>query len=325
MHSHPQSNRIQFKTTQDWYNFLNTSGGRYNLLELRRNCYKDIEKCRKRPLLVYATKFLERSLPPDAPIFIDIADIEGFSDLIQSVKDSSAVDVLLHSPGGSPDATERLVELLRSQFKDVAFLIPHSAYSAATMLALSGNNIILHPNAILGPIDPQINGIPARMIRNSFEKIKKIIKKEGPEALLPYIPLIEKYSLNLLELCEDAESLSKQLVSTWLKEYMFKGKNDENSNKNIKSAVKYLSNYDEHLMHTRPLSIKKLSNLGLNIQPADNTLQGLLWEAYILINGVFNMPGPYVKLYENTRDISWGRYSNILANQQVQNQKPNPT
>ena len=85
MHSHPQSNRIQFKTTQDWYNFLNTSGGRYNLLELRRKCYKDIEKCRKRPLLVYATKFLERSLPPDAPIFIDIADIEGFSDLIQSV------------------------------------------------------------------------------------------------------------------------------------------------------------------------------------------------------------------------------------------------
>ena len=222
-HSHPQSNRTKFKTTQDWHNFLNTSGGKYNFLELRRNCYRDIEIYRDRPLLVYATKFLEQSLlPPDAPIFIDILDIDGFSDLIQPVKNRAKIDVLLHSPGGRPDATERLVELLRNHFEEVNFLIPHSAYSAATMLALSGNNIILHPNAILGPFDPQINGIPARMIINSFEKIRKIIKKEGPEALLPYIPLIEKYSLDLLELCEDAESLSKKLVSSWLGEYMFK-------------------------------------------------------------------------------------------------------
>ena len=316
MKSPPQSNRIKFKTNQDWFNFLSTSGGSCNLLELRRDCYKDIEKCRKRPLLVYVTKFLEQPLPPDAPIFIDIPDVDGFSDLIQSVKDSPAVDVLLHSPGGSPDATERLVELLRSHFKEVDFLIPHSAYSAATMLALSGNNIILHPNASLGPIDPQINGIPARMIKNSFEKIRKIIEKEGPEALLPYIPLIEKYSLNLLELCEDAESLSKQLVSSWLKEYMFKG---EKAGNKINKAVAYLSDYDEHLMHTRPLSIKKLSKLGLKIQFADNALQDLLWEAHILINGFFNLSGPWVKLYENTRDIAWGRYSKILANQQKQN------
>ena len=321
MQSHPRSSRIKFKTTQDWNNFLDTSDGIYNLLELRRNCYKDIEECRKRPLLIYATKFLEQPIPPDAPIFIDNHDIDGFSDLIQSVKESPAVDVLLHSPGGRPDATERLVELLRRHFKEVDFLVPHSAYSAATMLALSGDNIILHPNAILGPIDPQINGIPGRMIRNGFEKIKRIIETEGPEAVLPYIPLIEKYSLDLLKLCEDAENLSKQLVSSWLKQYMFKS--EKNTDEKIKKAVKYLSNYDEHLMHSRPLSIKKLSSFGLKIEEADTTLQDLLWEAHILINGFFNTT-PIVKLYENTKDIAWGRYSNILANQHMKNQKTNP-
>ena len=41
--------------------------------------------------------------------------------------------------------------------------------------------------------------------------------------MLPaYIPLIEKYSLDLLELCEDSEKLAKELVSTWLNKYMFK-------------------------------------------------------------------------------------------------------
>ena len=138
-------------------------------------------------------------------------------DLVNSVKDSKSVDVLLHSPGGRPDATERLVELLRNHFEEVNFLIPHSAYSAATMLALSGDSIILHSSAVLGPIDPQINGIPARAIKRSFEKIKEKLNKEGSEALLPYIPLIEKYSLELLEFCEDSEKLSTELVTDWLK------------------------------------------------------------------------------------------------------------
>ena len=294
---------IKFKTRQDWHNFLNESRGRFNSLELRRDCYKNIERYRKRPLLVYATKFIG-FISTGLSNFIDLPDVDGFTDLIHSVKDSQAVDVLLHSPGGRADATERLVELLRSHFQKVDFLIPHSAYSAATMLAMSGDNIILHPNAVLGPIDPQINGLPAGMIKGGFEKIKKMIDKEGSQSMLPYIPLIEKYSLDLLQLCEDSENLAKKLVSNWLKQYMFKKEKD--TDEKIDQAVKYLSNYDEHLMHSRPLPINKLSDLGLKVKRADDTLKDLLWEAYILISGFFNISS-FVKLYENTKDISWGQ------------------
>lgn len=322
MQSPQQQPRIKFKTTQDWHNFINKSAGKFNPLELRRNCYKDIERHRKRPLLVYATKFLGGPIPPGVPNFIDLSDVDGFTDLINSVKDTNAVDVLLHSPGGRPDATERLVELLRNHFKKVDFLIPHSAYSAATMLALSGDNIILHPSAALGPIDPQINGIPARIIKNGFKKIKEKIAKEGPKTLPAYIPLIEKScTMEILELCEDSEKLSTKLVSNWLKKYMFKDENDKDVDKKIEKAVKYLSNYDEHLMHTRPLSIEKLSEFQLKIQRADDVLQKLLWEAHILINGFFNI-SPFVKLYENVKDISWGQqFGQVLVkNQPVKKQ-----
>ena len=302
MQSPQQRNRIKFKKIQDWQQFLQ-SRNEFNPFNLRKNCYKDIEQYRGRPLLIYATKFLE-PMPPDTPNFVDLSDVDGFTDLINSVKGNEAVDVLLHSPGGRPDATERLVTLLRNHFKEVDFLIPHSAYSAATMMALSGNNIILHPSAVLGPIDPQINGLPARMIKSGFEKIKKIIEKEGSASMLPYVPLIEKYSLDLLQLCEDSEKLSKKLVFHWLKKYMFKNVN--NADEKIKKAVEYLSSYEEHLMHSRPLSWDKLSKLGLNITRADNTLQDLLWEAYILINGFFQI-SPFVKLYENTHNVSWGK------------------
>jgi hypothetical protein len=305
----PQPQRKRFKTTQDWNDFIaaaqqaKQSLTGQDLFALRKACYEEIEKHRGRPLFVYATKFLE-GVPQGAPNFIDLSDVDGFTDLINSVKGKGSVDVLLHSPGGRPDATERLVGLLRGKFDDVSFLVPHSAYSAATMLALSGNQIILHSSATLGPIDPQVNGIPARSIKRGFEKAKERIAKEGPEALPAYIPLIEKYSLDLLELCEDSEKLSKELVSTWLKKYMFK--DEKNADRKIQKAVSYFSDYDTHLMHSRPLPLDKLTELGLKIELADDTLQDLLWESYILLNGFFNV-SPFVKLYECTHGVSWGK------------------
>ena len=194
-----------------------------DLLAMRLECYAEIEAMRGRPLFIYASKFINAL--PNTPNSIDISDIDGFTDLVQSVNGKSdSVDVLLHSPGGQPDATERIVHILRNKFKEVHFIVPHSAYSAATMLALSGDSITLHPSATLGPIDPQINGTPARSIKRGFDKVREIIKTEGPEALPAYIPLIEKYTLDLLEICEDSEKLSRELVSNWITDYMLKGK-----------------------------------------------------------------------------------------------------
>lgn len=296
--------RIKFRSTQDWHNYINANPpiNGQQLQEFRFACYSDIQAIRKRPLLIYSTKFLDNA--PNVPNFIDLDDIDGFTDLVSSINDGKEIDVLLHSPGGRPDATERIVSILRSKFDKVHFLIPHSAYSAATMLALSGNSITLHPSATLGPIDPQINGTPARSIKRGFERVKEIIKSEGPEALPAYIPLIEKYSLDLLELCDDSEKLSKELVTNWLMQYMFAGQS--NKFDMIGEAVDYFSNYDEHLLHARPLLYSKLTKFDLIIDVASGELQDLLWEAHILINNFFNATA-FVKLYENLNGISWGK------------------
>ncbi|MEQ8473633.1 MAG: hypothetical protein RIC35_20715 [Marinoscillum sp.] len=310
--------RPRFRTTQDWNNFIaqNQQGltGDY-LLNLRVECYKEIEKIRKRPLLIYASRFI--GTPPGTPSSIDLSDIDGFTDLVSSYNDHDSVDVLIHSPGGQPDATERIVNILRNNFSNVHFIIPHSAYSAATMLALSGNSITLHPSATMGPIDPQINGTPARSIKRGFEKVRDIIKEEGPEALPAYIPLIEKYSLDLLEICEDSEKLSKELVTTWLCEYMFEGKKTA---EDVEETVNFFSDYDRHLLHSRPLVFKKIKDFGLNLSLAEGELQYLIWEAYVMINGFFNMTA-FVKLFENTKGVTWGKQLNMIQQQQA---PPNP-
>ncbi len=299
--------RRRFLSTSDWYKFLNevrtgVVPPEVDLGELRRGVYHDIEQLRQRPLLVYAVRFVDGQ---PGPTSIDLGDVDGFTDLIDAAGESSnAVDVLIHSPGGSPEATERIVALLRGRFQDdVQFLIPHSAYSAATMLALSGNQIILHPSATLGPIDPQVNGIPAKSIRRGFDKIRDLLKEEGPEALPAYLPLIEKHSIEILEICEDSLKLSKELVTEWLGKYMFAGTDAGDA---INRAVEFFSDYDTHKTHSRPLMFDKLQNLNLKISIAGSPLRQLMREAYILLNGFFTVTS-FVKVFENSEGLSWGR------------------
>jgi len=297
--------RPVLRTIQDWWIFEDAwlkapQGKRENLLALRRAVYADIEAARGRPLLVY---FADIENPAKAPFSaIEFKDINGFADLVGECADSASVDVLLQSRGGSPEITARIVDILRNRFEEVHFLIPHSAYSAATMLALSGDSITLHPAATLGPIDPQFGRAPAANILRGFENAIARIK-ENPAIIPVLLPLIEPYyTLNLLEQCKHAAELSKDLAGLWLKRYMFKGRNDREEI--IKAAVKYFSDFDEHHAHGRPIGWSSVKDMGLNISLAEGNLAALLREAYLLLQGFFNM-SPHAKMYENSSSLTY--------------------
>src|SRR5258706_10308841 len=98
--------RRRFLSISDWYTFIadvqkGTVPADTDLGELRRAVYRDIEHIRQRPLFVYAVRFTDAQVM--GPTSIDLGDVDGFTDLVQAVGDSAqAVDVLIHSPGGSP-------------------------------------------------------------------------------------------------------------------------------------------------------------------------------------------------------------------------------
>jgi hypothetical protein len=134
--------------------------------------------------------------------------------------------------------------------------------------------------------------------------VRELLKEEGPEALPAYIPLIEKHSLELLEICDDSLKLSKELATEWLQEFMFAGKTE--SEALIEEAVEFFSDYDQHKTHARPLTPQKLARFNLRITEAEPALRDLLREAHILINGFFSVTA-FVKIYENSSGLSWGR------------------
>ncbi len=271
---------------------------------------KKIETLTKRPLIVYASN--TRGGGFSTPNSIDDSDITGFSDLIEGIQ-AKDLDIFLHSPGGSAEATERIVNLLRSNFSHIRFLIPNAAYSAATMLALCGDKILMDERSTLGPIDPQIlietpqgrTFAPVQDILDGFERIKKILKEE-PGLLGAYLPMLQKYDLHIFEFCENAKNLAGALAQEWLEKYMFKDLEDKADK--AKFIAGKLGDHKEYLSHGRTLGIDKCKDLGLKI----NDLRGMpdlrneAWRLYCLIELYFDRTQS-VKLFENSIGTSWSR------------------
>lgn len=69
------------------------------------------------------------------------------------------LDLFLYSRGGSVDAPWPIISLLREYCESLGVLIPFRAHSAATLIALGCDEIVMSPAAELGPIDPALNRV----------------------------------------------------------------------------------------------------------------------------------------------------------------------
>ena len=91
--------------------------------------------------------------------------------------------VLLDTLGGYIEVVSRIVDTLRYHYDVVAFIIPNSAYSAGTVLAMSGDSIHMDYYSRLGPIDPQVESdnsemVPALGYLKRYEKLIEGAKSE---------------------------------------------------------------------------------------------------------------------------------------------------
>lgn len=277
--------------------------------EARLEAYRRIEALTGRPLIIYAADWLtpikQQTRDFSRYVSLDYNDVLPFKELISSVV-GSELDVLLHSPGGLGEAAERLVDLLRGRFKDVRFVVPHSSMSAATMLCFSGNNIAMDEGSALGPIDPQVGGVPARAIKKGFERVKKSIGKT-PGGLAPYLPMLQKYDLHIFEICDNAEKLAKKLAREWLKNYMFAG--DRGAARKVNKIVDFFATHDKHLSHNRSVGIDECFQRGLKVHDLrkDQSLKDAVWEAWQRIEFFFGSYPASAKLFENSRGVSFIR------------------
>jgi hypothetical protein len=119
----------------------------------RRKLYEELEQLRGRPLIVYVTS----SRPHATGMMAGDAIPEILDQLNAAPANPAALDILVVSQGGDAAVAWQTMSLLRERCGQVAVLVPQAAFSAATLLALGANEIVMHPNGNLGPVDPQIS------------------------------------------------------------------------------------------------------------------------------------------------------------------------
>jgi hypothetical protein len=297
--------------------YYQSQGSNFPLHVLRLETMRRIERITNRPLLCYVTQ--TSNVSPGVPSSIDHSDLTGFSDLVQSV-DGDAADLVIISNGGSPEAAERIVRLLRGRFASIRLVVPANAYSAATLIGFSADEILMTSAGTLGPIDPQINGVPARAILRAFERVEARLKAEGPQALTAYMPLLAKYDLHLLELCRTGEELSKDLARRWLSSYMFKCAVDD---PRVQEIVTFFSDHDVHMSHGRSIDRNLAREKGLNVQNVES-IDGFAPLIRSLANQfeIFIDKTPFFKLFENAHGITWGRQAQQVTIQFPVNPQP---
>jgi hypothetical protein len=218
-----------------------------------------------RNVIAYYSGWLQKqSLAPQGVNFsLDELDKGGFMTTIHGMDRPLGLDLILHTPGGSITALEGLVDYLRQMFgTNIRAIVPQIAMSAGTMLALTCREIVMGKHSSLGPIDPQLGGIPAHAV---IEEANRALSDIGANPMLAsfWQPIIAKYQPTLIGACEKAIKLSESLVTKWLETGMFNG--DPDAAAKSKVVVEGLGKLQNTLTHDRRICADRVEALGVKV------------------------------------------------------------
>ena len=259
----------------------------------RREKYAAIEQRRGRPLIVYATSTrhnVQAMMAADA--------VREFIDQLDAIPAAQRkVDVMIHSAGGDALTAWKLMSLMRERFDDIGVLVPSMAFSAATMFSLGANEIVMHPHASLGPIDPQITANSNGQNRQfSYEEVGaflRFLKKEVGLTDQRHIATIVEKLLSTIDplsvgFAHRASELSTDIGERLLKLHMTR---PAEHTRNPRSIAELLNK--SFFAHGDAVSRRHATELGLNVLAPDAELEGLVWGAFLEIEETMRLREPF--------------------------------
>ena len=229
---------------------------------VRKKYIKKLYEKTGRNVLCYYSGFLD--IPTNPDVSINDSDMNGFMAAIRGMDKKKGLDLILHTPGGEVTATEAIGNYLRKVFKnDIRTIIPQMAMSGGTMLACISKEILMGKHSSIGPIDPQLGGVPAYGVIQEFESAKKEILTE-PASVVLWQTIIAKYHPTFIGQCYKSIELSTELVKKWLLEgEMFA--NIDNREEKVDQILDVLNNNEDTKIHSRHIDNEKAKSIGLNV------------------------------------------------------------
>jgi len=173
--------------------------------------------------------------------FISIEDSEQVLRAIRMTPKDQPIDLIIHTPGGLVLAATQIAKALKNHPAKTTVIVPHYAMSGGTLIALAADEIIMDPNAVLGPVDPQLMNYPAPSIINA-------VKKKDPKD-------VDDQTLILADIAEKAINQVRQFVYELLKDKMGDDK--------AREVAKILT--EGRWTHDYPITVEVARELGLKV------------------------------------------------------------
>lgn len=208
-------------------------------------------------------------------------EIENLAD--SKGKRPDRLTVLIETTGGNVEVVERIYGVFRNHYKIVDFIVPNYAYSAGTILVLSGDAIYMDYYSVLGPIDPQYEFDNGRLepglgylqkFNDLVETINSAKNAASVRAELAY--LLKKFDPATLFSLEQAKSHSESLLEDWLPRHKFKNWKTRTTSKKLvtaaykrrraKAIAKILGDAERWHSHGRGICIRDLTSDEIKLQ-----------------------------------------------------------
>jgi hypothetical protein len=295
-----------------WNNLLNDVTALPNdaartrwLIEHQNDALREIGRLRgNRHVILYGSAFLQKPSVPAEWLWISPEDLNGLMSVIYGMDWSRGLTLILHTPGGRPDAAESLVAYLRSKFEYIEVIVPTLAMSAGTMISLAANLIVMGRQSQLGPIDPQMSfgpgrSISARAVVEQFERAKDEILKNVQTAHV-WAPITQSLGPSLLQESQNALDYSESTVAKWLSQYMFHERAD--AEKLGKEVAHHFNDASKHKSHGRRIDRDEARANNVNVEDleADQSLQEAVLTSYHLMTISFEKSQGTKMLWSDT-------------------------
>ena len=217
-------------------------------------------------------------------------DTMPFVDLLHNVKGDESVDLLIHTIGGSVDAAEKLIRLVRSKIGDseLRVIVPELAKSAGTVMVLGADCVVMSDTSELGPIDPQMQFSDSRgnvrwhSVQTYLDAYKEHYDKitEHPDNVAAQI-MLGKIDPDTVKLCQAVMERARQSAEYLLLHGMFR-----KGTGNVTLTVSELLDTKRWLSHSQMISWEdaKDPRIGLKVEylKQDDDLWQEYWRLYCL-------------------------------------------
>ena len=194
------------------------------------------------------------------------------------------IDLFLYSRGGQVEVPWKIIAKLRERCKILGVLVPYKAHSAATMIAIGADEVVLGKDAELGPIDPALK----RRIGKGGVLMDEDIRVEDVMSFVDF--LSEKVRLNDQQAIADNIKVMAEQLPPWVLGSLYRTHShirlvaqrllaSHNKPLDKKAAKEIIEELAEKIFfHNHAISRMEVETLGLPITKPSDSLDKLMWK-----------------------------------------------